>query len=463
MAQSSEREIVWNPYESKELLGQKPEPEPEQKSKDFTLTGLGFMVPKDLPSQVKPFQAHMEFMRKPAEYATQLPGVLEGLFLAQRPFTRHLPGMDAFTPKNEPHANKHRTAKPEVFTPESLTRVQCDFIQYLMRPCKHVTQADRELFRMFYARVKQEIRTAYDQSRVNASRFPHKRRRNSLSRFGQSMRGFLDSTESLLEVFKRDRATMAFLDFDYDNLANTLTALFLRPSLFPDLEITRTDYMGTQDCPFGCKMFPHDNLRGSEIMVARVDSPSDRFLVAGLVPHLISAHHFFEGQTPYRVDPLRAQKVLGNHLSARFVLTPRHEYEWCHVYLEPMDKPNEYALVANVDIPGYAIRLYKAKAESENSTGLYVTVWHSPSASSEMRQLAFTDEEFAKYSVKELLMKAAARVVARDADAQKCTLGDLYLFKVAGYPVCASYYGATEARNCYALKSVLKWGVSRVT
>ena len=64
-------------------------------------------------------------------------------------------------------------------------------------------------------------------------------------------------------------------------------------------------YKGWQDCPWGCVAHgDHDFMILNRKTGESVTAPE-------LMPHLIRAHHFFEGLgTPFRTDPERLARVL---------------------------------------------------------------------------------------------------------------------------------------------------------
>lgn len=70
-------------------------------------------------------------------------------------------------------------------------------------------------------------------------------------------------------------------------------------------------YYGFQACPFGPEWAPSlepCSLTDTEVFAERADSDEELFF-SGLLPHLIQAHHFFEGrEVPDRLDPVKAAR-----------------------------------------------------------------------------------------------------------------------------------------------------------
>ena len=167
-----------------------------------------------------------------------------------------------------------------------------------------------------------------------------------------SQLGFLGAGESLDEVLAHDAESMARLGVSYDELADALanlltTALDLWSKPVPENEIAwylenQTDfpnlyhpetiphfdlhnlpdvrlgclvghlqvfivvYKGWQDCPWGCAA------HGSNDFMIINRKTGESVTTPELMPHLIRAHHFFEGLgTPFRTDPERLARVLG--------------------------------------------------------------------------------------------------------------------------------------------------------
>jgi hypothetical protein len=74
----------------------------------------------------------------------------------------------------------------------------------------------------------------------------------------------------------------------------------------PDLQVFFVQYRGFQECPWGC-----NTAEGSRDFLILNRVTGEYFTGPSLIVHLIREHHFFEGmETPYRIDPLKAARVL---------------------------------------------------------------------------------------------------------------------------------------------------------
>ena len=167
---------------------------------------------------------------------------------------------------------------------------------------------------------------------------------------GFSSVGFLGPTESLEAVLARDDQTLKELGLSHDQVANALedvlrsafeqrAELFERDSreyrkrerggwpspgkrslsadklprdmgyLVRDVfQVCLTVFRGLQECPWGCK-----KAGGGSANFLILNRQLGQWLTGpDLIVHLIREHHFFEGvESPYRVDPSRAARVLG--------------------------------------------------------------------------------------------------------------------------------------------------------
>ena len=80
---------------------------------------------------------------------------------------------------------------------------------------------------------------------------------------------------------------------------------------------------GWQECPLGNLSRPPHASRNYWIA-----SCSDHLKLPGLAIHLIREHSFFEGDVPYRVDPLHAVQVLGLKSGEDYTPPWRTEPAW---------------------------------------------------------------------------------------------------------------------------------------
>lgn len=164
-----------------------------------------------------------------------------------------------------------------------------------------------------------------------------------------SEQGFLGPTESVQSVLETDEQTLAKLGVTHVTIADRLETILLnviqqkftdlagwfdRMTSFPNfdaptiapqfslnnlpdlgsgylvgkLHIFIKQWRGFQECPWGC---PANSRLGSIDFLILNRETGESFTGPGLIVHLIREHHFFEGQqSPYRVDPAKAIRVL---------------------------------------------------------------------------------------------------------------------------------------------------------
>jgi hypothetical protein len=152
-----------------------------------------------------------------------------------------------------------------------------------------------------------------------------------------SVKGFLGQTEGLREVVERDDATLKKHGITHEQIADRLESLVeqAKQNEGDDLiegkyKVKSLHYRGVQTCPFydigdcgsdnrdifitKCNTKKPSGIKG---MIQRVINPAlreteeiDRIEFPGLIMHLIRDHHFFEGDTPYRLNPEDAIRVL---------------------------------------------------------------------------------------------------------------------------------------------------------
>ena len=89
-------------------------------------------------------------------------------------------------------------------------------------------------------------------------------------------------------------------------------------SILDDVILIHQDsWGGSQLCPF-CHVCgePDDPSAGQEFALKNL-ATGEKMYVSDLIPHLIEAHHFFEGRTPYRFDPDRFYRIIPPELLVR--------------------------------------------------------------------------------------------------------------------------------------------------
>lgn len=147
---------------------------------------------------------------------------------------------------------------------------------------------------------------------------------------GVSYSGFLAEDEKLGDVIAKDNATLKDLGVTHKQVADRIESIFGRAlrrralefryrnyKKKPELETALIDgkfkvdiqgYLGIQVCPFKeplktCGTSNHDVEIYNQDLEEDIEFP-------GLIVHLIREHHFFEGDTYYRLDPAKAVRVL---------------------------------------------------------------------------------------------------------------------------------------------------------
>ena len=129
--------------------------------------------------------------------------------------------------------------------------------------------------------------------------------------------GFLGSDEKLDEILRADDETVNRLGLTHERIADRL-AYFVNAVGYPSREGRIVDgkylvggetWRGGQECPWGDIGFAMPN--SSVDLYVRNQEIGEQLDFPGGIVHLIREHHFYEGrQSPYRVDPEKAARVL---------------------------------------------------------------------------------------------------------------------------------------------------------
>jgi hypothetical protein len=178
-----------------------------------------------------------------------------------------------------------------------------------------------------------------------------------------SCTGFLVEGEKLDDIIEKDEKTLKKLGITYDQIADRLEAIQSKyysllklihdetdcikkgtlkkeDAIYINRENKKGDllveknlvvsvlgYMGAQTCPFknneldsGYNGYSYGS---SDITVTNTDL-NKTFTYGTLLPHMIKAHHFFEGSVPYRVDPETVIAILGIEQGINYA--PVHKY-----------------------------------------------------------------------------------------------------------------------------------------
>jgi hypothetical protein len=128
--------------------------------------------------------------------------------------------------------------------------------------------------------------------------------------------GFLGPTEKLYEVLREDDETVRRLGLTHEAIADRIE-YFIKAVGYPSLEGVIIDgiyrvggkvWRGGQECPWkDVSYMPYSNM---DLFVINTET-GERLDFPGGIVHLIRKHHFYEGkESPYRVDPEKAARVL---------------------------------------------------------------------------------------------------------------------------------------------------------
>ncbi len=119
--------------------------------------------------------------------------------------------------------------------------------------------------------------------------------------------GFRASSEDIERVIREDSETLTWVGVSIDEIVGWIDRILeagrkgsiLQKSLEDDrLTVRRFVYKGTQQCPWD------DKANSTEDFIVTNATAGTALSFGGLLRHLIADHHFFEGHTSYRLDPL---------------------------------------------------------------------------------------------------------------------------------------------------------------
>lgn len=145
--------------------------------------------------------------------------------------------------------------------------------------------------------------------------------------------GFLDDTESFLEIIEKDSETLLKEGITHEQIADVLETIVGKTrrtleleyragleeiwnrvdrgiqldSVIPGLISTFFSYAGYQDCPL-CEEEDDPFVKSDCDFTVTKGNESNFF--SELHIHLIRKHHFFEGHTKYRLEPSKIIKML---------------------------------------------------------------------------------------------------------------------------------------------------------
>ena len=153
--------------------------------------------------------------------------------------------------------------------------------------------------------------------------------------------GFLGQNESLKEVIETDNKTLEKLGITYKQVADRLDSLMgqairfekvseesggncykkIREGILIDgfLRVIPEQFRGSQECPFFNETVPSKDGEGTYYytcgsgrydFIVKNEKQGTAIKFPELMSHLVRAHHFFEGNTRYRLNPEETVKVL---------------------------------------------------------------------------------------------------------------------------------------------------------
>lgn len=127
-----------------------------------------------------------------------------------------------------------------------------------------------------------------------------------------SVKGFLANGEDFNQVRQRDLDNIKYTGITCTQIADRIESI-LRGQCTEQFIVNSTSYWGYQNCPL-CnpdeKDECDDDCRSDNESIIINKKTKEQLFIPGLIIHLIKKHQFFEGNTPYRVDPLKAIRIL---------------------------------------------------------------------------------------------------------------------------------------------------------
>ena len=117
--------------------------------------------------------------------------------------------------------------------------------------------------------------------------------------------GFLAPGENLDEVIARDRNTCEGKGTTPKEIGQIIEEI-LSGGRKDKFELSTKSWRGDQTCPFDRSRQPFASID----FVIKNKQTGKSFSGPGLIAHLLKEHDFFEGDTPYRVEPEEAIEVL---------------------------------------------------------------------------------------------------------------------------------------------------------
>ncbi len=122
-----------------------------------------------------------------------------------------------------------------------------------------------------------------------------------------SIKGFLAYDEDFHQVRQRDLNNIKYTGITCIQIADRIESI-LRGQCTERFTVDTTSYFGYQNCPL-CNGHDDDCRSDNESIIINKKT-KEQIFIPGLIIHLIKKHQFFEGNTPYRVNPLTAIRVL---------------------------------------------------------------------------------------------------------------------------------------------------------
>lgn len=130
---------------------------------------------------------------------------------------------------------------------------------------------------------------------------------------GMSSAGFLADGESLGQVIYDDVSTLARLGVSRHEIADRIESIITGDALDGSITCEGISSAGHQEDPFHSSDIYGFTLRGASVYTITNEAAGSaaKLTLGDMVVVLIRRACFFEGATPYRVDPAHAARVLG--------------------------------------------------------------------------------------------------------------------------------------------------------
>lgn len=161
---------------------------------------------------------------------------------------------------------------------------------------------------------------------------------------GLSQVGFIADNEDVLSIAKADAAILKQMNITHKQIGDRIDSIIRKAQrIFQEnddsngcaiiegiIRVPRyLTTMGYQDCLFGKGWLETCGKGSSFIVLENLNNPKLKLTgVTELHGHLIRDHHFFQGSTPYRIDPLLAIETLQILPKVDYSVQERTSLDW---------------------------------------------------------------------------------------------------------------------------------------